>query len=948
MADKRSNIETPSVEKLIPQQLVGNSTALIEFLKEYYRFLNQENEPVDVVNTIIQNKDLDDAVDTYIDMVRKELGYGMARELEANKINLYKHIGEFYRAKGSIDSFKLLFRLLFNKNVEISLPKEQILVASDGRWVQQTSLFTEVTSGTAFDLVNTFVDIVNTDGSTVRVEVERVRHYQNEVYEIVVSRFFVGTINNNATFNSNGVIGTVINSLSGFTIDYPGKKFKVGQLLDVVYGTSVGTKIKVTSVNTDGGITGLEFLSFGVNYPENFTSQLVPVGFDYFFNVTETTPGDPSALTYTGSLNDQVGSTEYIYLEINPYCFGFDELQADGTQYAAADYFSETYTEGLEFVRITDDKYFAEAYLEGQRAIGSPNQVGEDDSDVSQQHIKDTDPDALVTLQSLYPNRAIITFENTPLSKYAGAYSTNKGFLSDDIYLQDNLYYQQFSYVIKTDEQFSNYEGIVKQTVHPSGMAVFGEFEITTELDASSVIALLATLFRTDFSDVVQTFENLFERTIIKATPLDDERVFTSQFVYYEFTKPLEDEVLTPDEDSYELTKVEVDEIFSTEAIQKFDITKPLIDEVIAEDSSLFEDPLVAYSLDYFRQDYSEGLFFDITNGFSWELTKPFVETIITSQTVDYEFGKIEVDEIITSQTVDYNMTKPLSHIVDTQNEDYSTVFTKPLEDISVIYSEKYTNPAIKDDLYAECDLSTDEHLDDYFLEDYTVGINIPLFDITFTKSLVDTQTTFDPGIDNFVFTKAPSDEAITSQTVDYVFTKSLADTVITDDTDLNILRSQNQSDSTTSSDTTDYSFTKISEDSVTTSDIDDITFTKASSDTVNTVDDGIEDIEFTKNITDDVAISEDRYYTNTAAELYVATENMPDSDYPDPDGYFAEYYVENINEPLLEKAITKPLLDSINNITEGGRVQLNPYATVHFFDGYFAEDYIEGSRAIS
>jgi hypothetical protein len=870
MADKRSNIETPSVEKLIPQQLVGNSTALIEFLKEYYRFLNQENEPVDVVNTIIQNKDLDDAVDTYINMVRKELGYGMARELEANKINLYKHIGEFYRAKGSIDSFKLLFRLLFNKNVEISLPKEQILVASDGRWVQQTSLFTEVTSGTAFDLVNTFVDIVNTDGSTVRVEVERVRHYQEGVYEIVVSRFFVGTINNNATFNSNGVVGTVINSLSGFTIDYPGKKFKVGQLLDVVYGTSVGTKIKVTSVNTDGGITGLEFLSFGVNYPENFTSQLVPVGFDYFFNVTETTLGDPSALTYTGSLNDQVGSTEYIYLEINPYCFGFDELQADGTQYAASDYFSETYTEGLEFVRITDDKYFAEAYLEGQRAIGSPNQVGEDDSDVSQQHIKDTDPGALVTLQSLYPNRAIVTFENTPLSKYAGAYSTNKGFLSDDIYLQDNLYYQQFSYVIKTDEQFSNYEGIVKQTVHPSGMAVFGEFEITTELDASSVIALLATLFRTDFSDVVETTQTLFDRTIIKATPLDDERVFTSQFVYYEFTKPLEDEVLTPNEASYELTKPETDIILSTEAIQKFDITKPFIDEVIAEDTSLLETN-DAYALDYFRQDYGEGLIYDTTLGFYWELTKPLTEEQFAIETT-FEFNVTlsKTDELITSQTVDYELTKPLEDNISTTvaDEIFYNELTKPLVDSSKAWSTKFTD--YDQEVYV---LDSEPNEDDYFLDDYVEYVNIPIFDITSQKPFYETLNISNADVYSPELTKP--------------FTETMT--------------------------TTETTF----------------------------------EFEIGKNILDDVAATEDRFFTDPEnPDIYVEAENDPDSDLTV--GYFAGSYVENINEPLLEKAITKPLEDSINNITEGGLVALNPYATVHFFDGYFEEDYIEGSRAIS
>ena len=830
MADNKTNIESPSVEQLIPQQLVGDSQALIEFLKEYYKFLNQDQEPTQVINTIVQNRDLDDAVDAYIDMVRKELGYGMATQLEANKVNLYKHIGEFYRAKGSIDSFKLLFRLLFNKNVEISLPKEQILVASDGRWVQQTSLFTDISAGVPFDLVNTFVDIVNTDGSTVKVEVERVRHYQEGIYELVVSRFFVGNILNNATFTSSGVTGTVINSLSGFKIDYPGQKFKVGQLLDVVHGQAIGTKIKVTSVNVSGGITGLEFLSFGVGYPEDFTSQLVPVGFDYSFSFDSNTD------TYTGSLNDQVSSSEFLYLEINPYT---SDVQP----------------------------YFAEVYLEGQRAVSTIGAQGIENTNVSQQDLTESDAETLTTLQSLYPNRAIVSFKNTPVSRYAGSYSTNKGFLSDDIYLQDNFYYQQFSYVIKTDEQFSTYEGLVKQTIHPSGMVMFGEFEITNELDASSVIALLATLFRTGFQDVIQTSESTFDKTIIKSPPLDQDEVFTSQFVYYEFTKPLEETVLVPDDDFYELTKPEVDEIFSTEAIQDFHVTKPLINEVIAEDTSLLETA-DAYALDYFRQDYSEGLIYDTTLGFYWELTKPLTEEqFATETTFEFNVNLSKTDELITSQTVDYELTKPLAHLVNTQNENYSVNYSKPFVDSSKAWSTKFTD--YDQELYI---LDSEPNEADYFLDDYVEYVNIPTFDIETQKPFYETLNISNADVYSPELTK-PFTELMT---------------------------------------TTETTF----------------------------------EFDIGKNILDDVAATEDRFFTDPEnPNIYVEAQNDPNSDLTI--GYFAQYYVEDVNVPLLEKAITKPLEDSINSI-EGGLVALNPYATVHFFDGYFEEDYIEGSRAIS
>jgi len=589
MADNKTNIESPSVEQLIPQQLVGDSQALIEFLKEYYKFLNQDQGPTQVINTIVQNKDLDDAVDAYIDMVRKEIGYGIATKLEANKVNLYKHIGEFYRSKGSIDSFKLLFRLLFNKNVEISLPKEQILVASDGRWVQQTSLFVNVSAGNAFDLVNSFVTINNTDGSSVIVEVERVRKYNDSgIFELIISRLFVGQINNAATFIENSITGTVIDSLSAYSVTYSGQTgFKVGQLLDVVSGSITGTKVKVTSVNVTGGITGIEFLEFGANYPSTVTLQIS---------------------VDTSSLNNSI---------------------------LIGSLLTDTSAENIEALKISD------------------------------------------------PEKAIISFTNTAVSRYSGSYSTNKGFLSDDIYLQDNYYYQQYSYAIKADEQFSQYEGIVKQTIHPSGMIMFGEFEITNQIDATAAIQLLGRLYRGFYRDEVRTDDT---DTIFDITKPLAHTATTSQFVLYEFTKGVantDDIINTSDLHEKFSTKPLAHTATTSQHVYR-NITKPFEELIDAQDSNLVEGPQ-AYANDYFLQDYSTDLTIDTLKGYKWNLTKPHFENITTSQ-IDpiFNFTKSNTDLVNTSQTVDKNITKPIFNYVD-GDDQIQTIDTQKVLSTNVL-----------------------------------------------------------------------------------------------------------------------------------------------------------------------------------------------------------------------------------------------------------------------
>ena len=48
---------------------------------------------------------------------------------------LLKRIKDLYTSKGSQKSYDLLFRILYNQDIDFYYPGEDILRASDGRWV---------------------------------------------------------------------------------------------------------------------------------------------------------------------------------------------------------------------------------------------------------------------------------------------------------------------------------------------------------------------------------------------------------------------------------------------------------------------------------------------------------------------------------------------------------------------------------------------------------------------------------------------------------------------------------------------------------------------------------------------------------------------------------------------------------------------------------------------
>ena len=580
----RNNIET-----LVSEQLIKDAQPFIEFLKEYYKFLNQDNQPDKIIDELISNTDLDHVVDQFIQYIYKEVGFGMAAKLAANKINLYKHIDEFYKAKGSSDAFRLLFRLLFNKEIEIELPKESILIASDGKWIQQTIIFIDVVYGNSnvFNSVNEYVLLTNSDGTKVEIEIERVRFIKDNIYELTIAKGYNGIIKENATVGNSSFNGTLINSLANFEILQAGKNFRVGQVLELSDGINDSTKslIKVTRVNGEGGVLSFEFIKFGLDYSGEFISYLSPINYDLDFSSNPSDYGFTEDLL--GRVFDNVNTKEYLKIEVNP--FSVDYFLGDYTDDSAV--YGENNIYGTESSTTNDLNYGV---------------IGDDD---------------ILNYES-FPNKAVVKFTQAPVARYGGSYSTNNGFLSDSIVLQDNDYYQAYSYVIKSDERFSDYEDSVRKTVHPSGFALFGQYQIVNQFDISTRIELLVKLFTDRFVDVVDTTEAV-AKLVIK--PVEDE-IITSTFTHWELTKPLFSSVTLDEAISKIFTnKPQFDNIITSSNItniailkQEFDIVitnhsltffveKTLSDSIGALDSDIAELPNV-YATGYFGQEYSEGL----------------------------------------------------------------------------------------------------------------------------------------------------------------------------------------------------------------------------------------------------------------------------------------------------------------------------------------------------
>ena len=91
------------------------------------------------------------------------------------------------------------------------------------------------------------------------------------------------------------------------------------------------------------------------------------------------------------------------------------------------------------------------------------------------------------TFTILEGNPATVSAKNSPISKVDGNYTSDIGFPSVTAQrIQDSLFYQDFSYVIKVGQSINKYRSVVQQLLNPAGTIFFGEVAISNKIDGSA------------------------------------------------------------------------------------------------------------------------------------------------------------------------------------------------------------------------------------------------------------------------------------------------------------------------------------------------------------------------------------------------------------------------------------------------------------------------------
>ena len=132
------------VSNHLPQFIKEDHDRFVKFIEAYYSFMESSGQVLYDGNKLKDYQDID-YLDgnksnpksiVYTEHFFREYLSDIPRNILVNKPLLLKHIKQFYRSKGTEKSFKFLFRILFDVNVELYYPRVDVLKASDGKWIQ--------------------------------------------------------------------------------------------------------------------------------------------------------------------------------------------------------------------------------------------------------------------------------------------------------------------------------------------------------------------------------------------------------------------------------------------------------------------------------------------------------------------------------------------------------------------------------------------------------------------------------------------------------------------------------------------------------------------------------------------------------------------------------------------------------------------------------------------
>lgn len=112
----------------------------LAFIEAYYEYMEQEGKLTHEIQHLKDYSSIADTTDEFIQYFISTFLPSVPVEVAADKRLMVKYINYFNQTRGTLAAYKLLFRAIYNEEIEVEYPADQILKVSDGDWRRERYL----------------------------------------------------------------------------------------------------------------------------------------------------------------------------------------------------------------------------------------------------------------------------------------------------------------------------------------------------------------------------------------------------------------------------------------------------------------------------------------------------------------------------------------------------------------------------------------------------------------------------------------------------------------------------------------------------------------------------------------------------------------------------------------------------------------------------------------
>lgn len=356
------------VENQFPSFYKEDGENFILFMKAYYEWMEDNwgegnisdgsGGPIREARELLDYRDIDNTIENFLEYFQKKYLYGIPFSVIANKRFLLKHILDVYRSKGTIQCYKLLFKLLYNEDVEIYIPGRDILRTSDGIWNEPRYLEVSANQNLSGYIGKTIIGVTSRITATVEQYVKE--NYNNDVVNIIYisnivpgnKQFEVGEkvvlLEDVADTDKINAAPSVLGSLDSITVVNGGQDYNLGDVIKIahrdvsnndVISYGIDGVLKVTGLGVGFGSLNFDIVDGGFGYTANAST--------FVYANEERDPGEANASFSVGSLtSSQVIQyntdlvCNYSNLQLNETSYGFPGDESANLTSAVGDTFS--------------------------------------------------------------------------------------------------------------------------------------------------------------------------------------------------------------------------------------------------------------------------------------------------------------------------------------------------------------------------------------------------------------------------------------------------------------------------------------------------------------------------------------------------------------------------------------------------------------------------------